>query len=355
MSKLFAPIQLRDLTLPHRLWMAPMCMYSSVDGHVQPFHLAHLGARALGGAALVMTEATAVEPRGRISPDDAGIWSEAHVASWKPVTALLRSLGAKSAIQLAHAGKKASTSAPFRGHGAVGVDGGGWQPVGPDATPFAPGWWSPQALTSGEITTLIEQFAAAARRSVAAGFEVVEIHAAHGYLLHQFLSPLMNSRQDEWGGDRQRRARLLLEVTAAVRAVLPDGMPLLVRISATDWVDGGWSGDDSVWLAGQLVPLGVDLLDVSSGGASPAQQIPLGPGYQVPFAQAIRSQTAMPTAAVGLLLTAEQCEEVVASGAADAVFLGRPLLRDPHLPLRFAQTLGADIRWPDQYLRSKPY
>lgn len=354
-SQLFAPLTLRSVTLPHRLWLSPMCQYSSIEGLASHWHLVHLGARALGGAALVMTEAAAIDPAGRISLQDAGIWSDDHVAAWQPVTKTIAEFGAFSAIQLAHAGRKAATWAPFLGHGPLTADAGGWPVVGPSPLAFAPSWPEPHALTNAEILTIIEQFAAAALRSAAAGFDVVEIHAAHGYLLHQFLSPVSNQRRDGWGGDFAGRTRLLCDVVEAVRAVIPDGMPLLVRISATDWIPGGWDLPDSVLLARKLSPLGVDLLDVSSGGAGPQQRMTVGPGYQVPLARAIREQTGMPTAAVGLLTTAAACEDVVASGAADAVFVGRPFLRDPHFGLRIAQELEADIAWPPQYLRAKPF
>jgi 2,4-dienoyl-CoA reductase-like NADH-dependent reductase (Old Yellow Enzyme family) len=331
-----------------------MCQYSSLDGVPNDWHLVHLGARATGGAGAVIVEASAVVPEGRISPDDSGIWSDEQVAAFRRITAFLSEHGAVPGIQIAHAGRKASVSAPFRGGQPLAPGERGWQPVGPSAVAFDDGWHVPRELGAAEIGDVVEAFADSARRSLAAGFRLLEIHAAHGYLLHEFLSPLSNLRGDTYGGDFAGRARLLLEVVEAVRAAWPAELPLAVRISASDWVDGGWSLDDSVALAAQLGPLGVDLVDCSSGGNSPAQQIPLGPGYQVPFAAAIREQTGIPTAAVGLITGPQQAEEILQGGEADVILLGRESLRDASWPLRAAAELGDDTdAWPAQYLRAR--
>jgi 2,4-dienoyl-CoA reductase-like NADH-dependent reductase (Old Yellow Enzyme family) len=331
-----------------------MCQYSSVDGVPNDWHLVHLGARATGGAGAVVVEASGVVPEGRISPDDSGIWSDEQVAAFRRITSFLSEHGAVPGIQIAHAGRKASVSAPWRGGKPLGPGERGWQPVGPSAVAYDDGWHVPRELSTAEIGDVVEAFADAARRSLAAGFRLLEIHAAHGYLLHEFLSPLSNLRDDAYGGDFAGRARLLHEVVEAVRAAWPAELPLAVRISASDWVEGGWSLDDSVALAAQLGPLGVDLVDCSSGGNSPAQQIPLGPGYQVPFAAAIRERTGIPTAAVGLITEPQHAEEILQAGEADVILLGRESLRDASWPLRAAAELGDDgDAWPAQYLRAR--
>ncbi|MDO8121256.1 NADH:flavin oxidoreductase/NADH oxidase [Isoptericola sp. b490] len=353
MSVLFSPMTLRGTTTRNRVWVSPMCQYSSIDGHPTDWHLVHLGSFARGGAGLVMAEATAVSPEGRISPEDAGIWNDAQAADYRRITDFIRSQGAVPAIQLAHAGRKASTRAPWRGRGYVPVEEGGWPTVGASAVGYAD-WPAPRELTADELAAFPQVWADAARRSLDAGFEVIEVHAAHGYLLHQFLSPLTNRRTDAWGGDLAGRSRLLLDVVDAVRAALPDDVPLLVRLSATDWVDGGLSVDETARVARILADHGVDLVDVSSGGNSPAQQIAPSPGYQVPFATRIREESGLPVAAVGLITEPQQAEEVVATGRADAVFLARELLRDPSFAQRAAAELGADAYWPDQYLRARP-
>lgn len=351
MTLLFEPLRLRGTTVRNRAWVSPMCQYSAVDGLPDDYHLVHLGARALGGAGLVMTEATAVSPQGRISPFDTGIWSEVQAQRWAPVAAFLRAHGATPAMQLAHAGRKASTARPWdEAQGVVPPEQGGWTPVGPGPRAYE-GLAVPTALDEAGLAAVRADFAAAARRALAAGFEVLEIHAAHGYLLHQFLSPLVNERTDGYGGSFQGRTRLLREVVDDVRAVT-DG-PLLVRISATDWADGGWDLEQSVELSRTLHAAGVDLVDVSSGGAVPQQRIAVGPGYQVPFAAAIRA-AGVPTAAVGLLTQPAQAEQVLRDGAADAVLLARASLRDPHWPLHAAEALGVDVEWPVQYERARP-
>lgn len=353
MSRLFEPLTLRGTTFRNRAWVAPMCQYSSVDGRVGDWHLAHLGGFARGGAGLVLTEASAVTPEGRISPYDAGIWDGAQAGDWQRITAFVAAQGAVPGMQLAHAGRKGSTQRPWDGTGYVDPADGGWQTVGP--SPLAYGDWpAPKELSVAEIAEVVQAFADAAVRADGAGFEVVELHAAHGYLLHEFLSPLSNERADEYGGDLDGRGRVLRETVAAVREVWPERKPLLVRVSATDWAQGGWDVEETVALSRQLKDLGVDLVDVSSGGNVPQQQITVGPGYQVPFARAVREGAGVPTGAVGLITEPEQAEQVLAEGNADAVLLARALLRDPHWPLRAAGALGDDVAWPDQYARARP-
>lgn len=352
MSRLFEPLTLRGSTARNRIWVAPMCQYSSVDGMPDDWHLVHLGARAVGGAGLVMTEATAVSPEGRISPADAGIWNDEQAQAWSRVAGFIRSQGALAAMQLAHAGRKASTRRPWDGRGVVPPAEGGWTPVGPSATAY-PGLAEPVALDAEGIAGVRADFVAAARRALSAGFDAVEIHAAHGYLLHSFLSPLSNDRTDEYGGDLAGRMRLVLQVVEDVRAVWPEDRPLLLRISASDWLDGGWTVEDSVLLAKEAAARGVDLVDCSSGGNAPSS-IPLEPGYQVPFAAAVRSGAGVPTGAVGLITEPAQAEAIVADGSADVVLLARELLRDPHWPLRAAAELGLEVPLPEQYARA-PY
>jgi 2,4-dienoyl-CoA reductase-like NADH-dependent reductase (Old Yellow Enzyme family) len=329
-----------------------MCQYSSEDGFANDWHLVHLGSRAAGGAGLVIMEASAVEARGRISPQDQGIWKDDHIAFLARIAAFVRQQSAVAAIQLAHAGRKASTRRPWDGPGLVPLDAGGWQPVAPSAVPFQPGDPAPAELSRAEIAGLAEAFAAAARRALAAGFQVVELHFAHGYLVHEFLSPLSNRRADEYGGSFDNRIRFALETARAVRAVWPDSLPLLVRISASDWVEGGWDIGESVELARRLHALGVDLIDCSSGGLAPQQKIPLGPGYQVPFAARIRQEAEVPTAAVGMITTPQQADEIVRTGKADLVLLAREFLRDPYFPLHAAKALGEAVQPPVQYGRA---
>jgi len=340
-SLLLSPLTLRGTTFRNRVWLAPMCQYSAADdGLPTDWHLAHLGARAVGGFGLVLTEAAAVVPEGRISPQDVGIWNDEQVTAWRRITDFIRARGAHSGIQLAHAGRKASTYRPFgEGRGSVPATEGGWTAVGPTGDAF-PGYAAPHELTEAEILEVPGQFADATRRALAAGFDVVEVHAAHGYLLHQFLSPLSNTRTDRWGGDLAGRAQLLLDTVDAVRAVLPEQDPLLVRVSATDWTDGGLTGDDTATVAGWLREHGVDLVDVSTGGNVLAD-IPVGPGYQVPFARQVRD-TGIAAGAVGMITTPHQAEKVLTGGDADVVLLGRPALFDPSWPLRAARELGDD-------------
>jgi 2,4-dienoyl-CoA reductase-like NADH-dependent reductase (Old Yellow Enzyme family) len=353
MSKLFSPFPLRGLTFRNRVFVSPMCQYSSVNGLPNDWHMVHLGSRAVGGAALVMTEATAVVPEGRISPQDAGIWSDAHAQAWAPVARFIREQGAVPGMQLAHAGRKASTLAPWDGDGpAAGTD--GWEPVGASQLPFDAQYRTPRELTTNEVASLSGRFADAARRALAAGFEVIELHFAHGYLAHSFLSPLSNKRSDAYGGSLENRMRMPLEVASAVRVAWPERLPLFVRVSATDWAEGGWDLVQTIELAKRLKSAGIDLVDCSSGGAVPHVKIPAGPGYQVPFAEAVRREAGIATGAVGLITDPKQAEEIVASGKADAVFLARELLRDPYWPQRAAGVLGADAAWPKQYARAKP-
>jgi 2,4-dienoyl-CoA reductase-like NADH-dependent reductase (Old Yellow Enzyme family) len=314
--------------------------------------LVHLGSRAAGGAGVVIMEATAVEARGRISPQDQGIWKDEHIAFLTRIAAFVRSQGAVAGIQLAHAGRKGSTYRPWDGQGMVPIDAGGWQPVAPSAVAFEPSYAMPAALTVAEIVGLAEAFAAAALRALRAGFQVVEIHGAHGYLIHEFLSPLSNHRTDEYGGPFENRIRFALEVARAVRQVWPEELPLFMRISASDWVEGGWNLDESVELSRRLGALGVDLMDCSSGGLAPQQKITLGPGYQVPFAARIRREAEILTAAVGMITTPQQAEEIVRSGQADVVLLARELLRDPYFPLHAARELGEKVAPPVQYQRA---
>ena len=353
---LFTPFQLRSLTFSNRIGVSPMCQYSCVDGFAADWHLVHLGARAQGGAALVILEASAVTPEGRISPADLGIWKDDHVPALARIATFLHSQGARAGIQLAHAGRKASMSAPFISEHLVLPAEGGWQPVAPSVIAFSPAYAVPQALDQPAIQTIIEAFRLAARRALAAGFDFVEIHAAHGYLLHQFLSPLANQRTDDYGGSFANRTRLTLEVVDAVRAEWPDHLPLFVRISATDWAEeGGWDIDQSVQLAYLFRERGVDLIDVSSGGLVPNVKIPVGPGFQVPFAARIRREASIATAAVGMITDPAQANAIVAAGEADLVFLAREFLRDPYWPLHAAAALDEAASWPPQYLRAAPH
>jgi 2,4-dienoyl-CoA reductase-like NADH-dependent reductase (Old Yellow Enzyme family) len=329
-----------------------MCEYSAKDGHPTNWHLVHLGSRAIGGSALVFTEATGVSAIGRISPEDTGIYLDSHVEAWRPIVEFLSEQGAVAGIQLAHAGRKASTAAPWLGGAPIAIKDGGWTPVGPSAIPFNNGYTVPKELSLSEIDQVVEDFATGARRALQAGFQVVEIHAAHGYLLHEFLSPLCNRRNDEFGGSFENRIRLLVKVTRAVRDIWPENLPLFVRISATDWVENGWDLEQSVRLTGKLKEIGVDVVDVSSGGAVPGVQIPFGPGYQVGFAATIRRETGVATGAVGMISEPAQAETIISTGQADIVLLAREMLRDPYWPRRAAQTLGAKIKVPVQYERA---
>ncbi len=354
MSTLFSPLTLRGIQLKNRLVVSPMCQYSSVDGFANDWHLVHLGGRAVGGAGLVFTEAAAVSPEGRITPDDLGIWSDEHIVNLARITQFIRQNGAVAGIQLAHAGRKASHRSPWQGGTAIAPDDHrGWQAVAPSAVPFAESGPVPTALTDDGIEKVLADFEAAARRAHEAGFQVAEVHAAHGYLLHEFLSPLSNRRTDAYGGSFDNRIRLLLDVVARVQTVWPADLPLFVRISATDWTEGGWTADDSVALSAVLRNKGVDVVDCSTGGNVPHATIPTAPGYQVQFAERIKRETGIMTAAVGMITSVDQAEAILTNGQADLVLLARELLRSPYFPLHGAHALGEDIPWPVQYERAK--
>ncbi|MEY9947994.1 2,4-dienoyl-CoA reductase-like NADH-dependent reductase (Old Yellow Enzyme family) [Kitasatospora sp. GAS1066B] len=362
-SALFEPITLRELTIPNRLWMAPMCMYSAAGegpdtGVATDFHFTHLTSRAAGGTGLILVEATAVTPEGRISPNDLGLWNERQQHGLVRVAAGIKSYGAVAGIQLAHAGRKASTDSPWVGGRPIPEREGGWRAVGPTAEPFGD-HPDPDALTVAQIGETVRAFAEAAKRALAAGFQVVELHGAHGYLIHSFLSPNSNHRTDAYGGSFENRTRFALEVAAAVRAVWPAELPVFFRTSATDWLAenpqderAGWTGEDTVRLAKELQAVGIDLLDVSTGGLVPDARIPAGPGFQVPFAERVREATGLPVAAVGLITEPAQAEQIVAEGRADAVLLGRELLRNPYFAQHAARELSAERRWPSQYAKA---
>jgi 2,4-dienoyl-CoA reductase-like NADH-dependent reductase (Old Yellow Enzyme family) len=355
MPHLFEPLILRDVEFSNRIFVSPMCQYSCRDGMATDWHLVHLGSRAVGQAAMVMAEASAVTADGRISPKDLGIWSDAHIEPLRRAFSFIEEQGAIPAIQLAHAGRKASTSEPWNGGLPVSVAEGGWMPIhAPSPIALTHGYQTPEPLTAARIASIVGAFADAARRAQEAGAKVVEIHAAHGYLLHSFLSPLANHRRDEYGGTFENRIRMLCEAATAVRRIWPERYPLSVRISCTDWVEGGWSIEDSVSLAAILKGLGVDIVDCSSGGIVPDAKIPLGPGYQVPFAERIRREACLPTIAVGMITEPRQADLIVRKGQADAVMLARQFLREPYWPIHAARALGYDIRWPVQYERAKP-
>lgn len=349
---LFSPLTLRGVTFPNRIGVSPMCQYSADDGHVNDWHVVHLGTRAVGGAGMVMVEATAVEARGRITPGDLGIWSDDHIPGLARIVRFLTAHQAIPAIQIGHAGRKASCDLPWKGGLQLSLQEGGWESVAPSPIPFLPGERTPRALSAEEIGMITSAFVDGAKRALEAGFQVIEIHGAHGYLISEFLSPLVNQRLDSYGGSFENRTRLLREIAVAVRAVMPEHLPLLVRVSATDWAEGGWGADDTVRLAAMLKPLGVDLLDCSSGGVVPDVKIPVAPGFQVPFAARVRRESGLPSAAVGMITDARQADAIVRDGEADMVLLARELLRNPYWPLRAARELGAELPVPNQYLRS---
>ena len=352
---LFDELKIRDVRLSNRIAVSPMCQYSCEDGFATDWHLVHLGGRAIGGAALVMAEATAVFPEARISPQDLGIWSEAHIEPLARIAKFIHSQGSVAGIQLAHAGRKASTARPWEGGGKVTPQEGGWSDVvAPSAVAFAPNYHMPAAVTAERISAIADAFGKAAQRALEAGFRVLEIHSAHGYFLHEFLSPLSNHRSDLYGGSFENRTRIVREVVAKVRRFWPERLPLFIRISATDWVEGGWDIEQAVELARSLRPLGVDLVDCSSGGNVADAKIPIGPGYQVQFAERIRRDAGVLTGAVGMITEAHQADEIIRKGQADIVLLAREMLRDPYWPLHAAAELGKPISWPAQYLRAAP-
>ena len=355
MSGLFDPLTLAGITLKNRIAVSPMCQYSANEGHPTPWHMVHLGSRAVGGAGLVFTEATAVEARGRISPEDTGIWLDSHAEAWAPIARFIKEQGSVAGMQLAHAGRKASTAAPWDGGKAVEAGPGkrGWRPiVAPSAIAFDEQSIVPEAMSVAEIDAVVVAFAEAAKRAIAVGFEVLELHGAHGYLMHEFLSPLSNHRTDDYGGSFENRIRIVHRVVDAVRGVMPEHAALMLRISATDWAEGGWDLDQSCALAESLKGSGVALIDVSSGGTVPSAKVPVGPGYQTPFAAEIRRRTGMATGAVGMIVGAEQADHVVRTGQADMVLLAREMLRDPYWPRRAAKELGVKIAGPKQYGRA---
>lgn len=351
---LFQPLKMRGVTLRNRIGVSPMCTYSAREGVAQDWHLIHYGARALGGAGVVLVEATAVTAEGRISPADLGLWDDGQIAALARIARGIADQGAAPGIQLAHAGRKAGHRPPHRGGDRLPEAEGGWSTIAPSPLAFSPGESAPRALDESGIQAVIQAFIAATQRALQAGFTVIELHAAHGYLLHQFLSPLTNQRSDRYGGSLQNRLRLVVEIAQRLRVIIPANLPFLVRISACDWVSGGWDLEQSLVLAQQLRQLGVDLIDVSTGGTVPDAVVPIKPGYQVPFAEAIRAQVSIPTSAVGLITEPAQAEKIIASGAADLVLLGRELLRDPHWPLHAAHALGHPVAWPAPYLRAAP-
>ena len=354
MVKLFSPLRLKDVEFKNRIFVSPMCQYSCENGMPDDWHLVHLGARAVGGAALVIAEATSVSPEGRISPGDCGIWSDEHTEAFKPITAFIEAQGVVPGIQIGHAGRKASTDAPWRGGRPLSEGDNGWQPIAPSPIAFDKDYNVPREMTEADMDRVVAEFTAAAERSLSAGFKVLELHMAHGYLLHQFLSPISNFRKDQWGGGLENRQSFPLKVTAAVRKVWPENLPLFVRISCTDWVDNGWDLSQSIDFSGRLKDLGVDFIDCSSGGTAPDAVIPAGPGFQAAFSAAVRKAVGIVTGAVGLITAPAQAEQILVTEQADAVLLGREFLRSPYWPLNAAAALGVDLEWPDQYKRAKP-
>ena len=353
MPQLFTPLKIRDIELKNRIMVSPMCEYSSKNGFANDWHLVHLDSRAVGGAALVCTEATAVSPEGRISFADLGIWKDEHIEFLKRITDFILQQNSIPGIQLAHAGRKSSRNEPWNGDKHVPIEQGGWKTFAPSAIPFSPDYATPEELTQEGIAKVVNDYKAAAERALKAGFKVIEIHGAHGYLIDEFLSPLSNKRTDNYGGSFENRIRLLLEIVAAIRSVWPESYPLFVRISASDWVEGGWTIDDSVALAKILKTKGVDLIDCSSGGVVSYAKIPAGPNYQVPFAEKVRKEAGILTGAVGVIVKADQAEAILENGQADIVIMAREFLRDPYFPLRAANELGYDIKYPKQYERAK--
>lgn len=350
---LFQPFQLKSIQLKNRIVVSPMCQYSAMDGMANDWHMVHLGSRAVGGAGLIIVEACAVAPEGRITPNDLGLWKDEQIPALKRITDFMKEQGSIAGIQLAHAGRKASFPQPWEGTALLSKDQGGWEPVAPSAIPFNEKYALPHELSKVEIDLLIQQFAAAAARAHQAGFQLIELHAAHGYLINEFLSPLSNQRTDEWGGSFENRCRFLFEIIQAIKLVWPEDLPIFVRLSATEWVEGGWNIDDSITLAKQLKSLGIDLIDCSSGGNAANAKIALTPGYQVPLAKAVKDGAGIATGAVGLITSAIQAQTILEQEEADLIFLGRELLRDPYFPLHAAKELGVDLVWPSQYQRAK--
>ena len=354
MSKLFSSLIIKDITLKNRIAISPMCQYTAVDGFANDWHLVHYGSRAVGSASLIIQEATAVSPEGRISPGDLGLYKEEHIEKLRQITDFIQQQGVVAGIQLAHAGRKAGCAVAWQGGKQLNLNEGGWTTVAPSAIAFNPDDKAPQALDVEGIEKVIADFKTAAERAFLSGYKLIEIHAAHGYLIHQFLSPLSNHRADSYGGSFENRVRLLLEIVRAIHTVWPLNLPLFVRISATDWAEGGWNADEAVQLSKLLKREGVDLIDCSSGGLVPYAKIPLGPGYQVQFAERIKRESNLLTGAVGMITEVKQAEDIIDSAQADLIFIGRASLRDPYFALHAAQLSGDDIEWPLQYLRAKP-
>jgi len=353
-SQLFSPLRIRGIEFKNRIFLPPMDMFCSEGGFPSDWHFIHYGTRAMGGASLLIQEATAVSPQGRISPGCLGIWSDEHADAFKRITAFVKAQGAVAGVQLAHAGRKASVALPAFGDRPLTEQEGAWQIIGPSPIAFAPGYPVPKEMSPQDMEEVVGQFAAAAKRALSAGFDVVEVHMAHGYLCHQFLSPLSNQRSDEYGGSFENRARFPLRVAEVVRKAWPEDLPVFVRVSATDWVEGGWDLPQTVRLARMLKDIGVDLIDCSTGGLVSDARIPAGPGFQTPFAAAVRNEAGILTAAVGLITEPSQAEQIIRTATADAVLIGRELLRNPYWPLYAAKALGVDMAWPAQYLRAKP-
>ncbi|WP_071891044.1 NADPH dehydrogenase NamA [Flavisolibacter tropicus] len=353
MALLFEPLKIRSITLKNRIAVAPMCQYSANDGFINDWHVVHLGSRAVGGAGLIILEATAVTPEGRITHKDLGIWKDEHIDGLKRIATFIESFGVVPGIQLAHAGRKASSHNPWEGGEPLTLEEGAWQTVGPSAIPFKEGTPTPVEMSRDQIAKLVQDFKAATQRALQAGFKLIELHGAHGYLIHEFLSPLSNQRTDEYGGSFENRTRLVIEIIEAVREVWPKEYPLFVRFSATDWVENGWTVDDSIALAKIIKTKDVDLIDCSTGGNITGVRIPLVPLYQVPFAEQIKKGSGILTAAVGLITTPQECEQILQDQQADLIMLARQMLRDPYFPLHAAKALGVDVPWPSQYLRAK--
>lgn len=353
MSKLFSPLKIRDIEFKNRIAVSPMCQYSSENGVPTDWHFVHLGSRAVGGAALVIAEATAIAPEGRISPDDAGIWNDEQVEAYKKITSFIKEQNSVAGIQIAHAGRKASTYSPWKGNGYVQPKDGGWITLAPSAIPFSENYSTPKEMSNGDIEKVVEHFRSAAERSVRAGFEVIEIHMAHGYLVHEFLSPLSNQRKDNYGGSFENRTRLALQIAKAVRQTVPQSLPVFVRISATDWVEGAWDVEQSAELATRFKEIGIDLIDCSSGANVPFAKIPVGPGFQVPLSEKVKKKAGILTGTVGMITTAVQAESILSEGKADLIIMGRELLRNPYWPLQAAKELNTELEWPKQYSRTK--
>ena len=353
MNKLFSPLKIRGVELKNRIAVSPMCQYSSYNGMPTEWHLVHLGSRAVGGAALIIQEATAVSPEGRISPDDAGIWNDMQMEAYKRINAFIISQNCVPGIQLAHAGRKGSTYSPWKGKGEVRKEDGGWQTISPSLIRFSDNFPTPREMDKGDIIKVIDDFCQAAIRSVKAGFKLIELHMAHGYLMHEFLSPLSNLRHDEYGGSLENRCRFAIEIAKGVRGAIPEDFPLFARISASDWVEGGWSIEDSVLLSKRLKEVGVDLIDCSSGGNAPKAPIPAGPGYQIPFSERIKKEAGILTGGIGFITSPEQADHIIRTGLADIVLLAREILRNPYWPMQAAKVLKAEIDWPKQYERAR--